>query len=263
MYSEYSTRNPHAAPVHRGAIVTSISPIAIAPDLAQQAYQSLLEAICDGRLAPGERLTQERLAESLSVSRQPVLQALLLLKRDGFIIDVGGRGMMVAPLTVEHIVHLYQVRSVLDGLAAREAARRRADLSPALLAAGRKAAGNDTIAAMIDADLAFHRAIYCAAQNPLLLQSAERHWSHIRRVMGAVLQSVDTRAAIWDQHEAMLDAISAGNSELAQQLALHHCEAAGDSLARQLASQQSLAPSNAVAGGSTAAAKRAVQRRLR
>lgn len=222
--------------------MTSISPIVVAPDLAEQAYHAILDAICDGRLAPGERITQERLAESLSVSRQPVLQALLLLKRDGFIIEAGTRGMMVAPLTADHIVQLYQVRSVLDGLAAREAARRKANLSPALLAAGRGATRDKAVSAMIDADLAFHRAIYTAAGNPLLLQTAERHWSDIRRVMGAVLQHADTRAAIWDEHEAMLDAIAAGDADRAQQLALHHCELAGENLARQLASQQSPTP---------------------
>jgi DNA-binding GntR family transcriptional regulator len=218
--------------------VSSISPLTIAPDLAQQAYQVILDAICDGRLAPGERITQERLAESLSVSRQPVLQALLLLKRDGFIMDAPGRGVMVTPLTATHIVNLYQVRSVLDGLAAREAARRKANFAPGLLAAGRKATRDKAIAAMIDADLAFHRAIYDAAGNPLLSQTAERHWSHIRRVMGAVLHTAETRTSIWDEHEAMFDAVVSGNAELAQQLALHHCDAAGANLADRLTTLQ-------------------------
>jgi DNA-binding GntR family transcriptional regulator len=218
--------------------VSVISSLSIAPDLAQQAYQVILDAICDGRLAPGERITQERLAESLAVSRQPVLQALLLLKRDGFVMDAPGRGVMIAPLTAAHILNLYQVRSVLDGLAAREAARRKANLAPALLVAGRKAAREKVIASMIDADLAFHRAIYDAAGNPLLSQSADRHWSHIRRVMGAVLRTDETRASIWVEHEAMFDAIVSGDAERAQQLALHHCDIAGENLARQLTSIQ-------------------------
>lgn len=212
-----------------------MSPVALAPDLTEQVYQSILDAICAGSLAPGERVTQERLADILAVSRQPVLQAMLLLKRDGFIADAGGRGVMVAPLTADHIVDLYQVRSVLDGLAAREAARRRADLSPGLLAAGRSASAHGAIAAMIEADLAFHRAIYCAAGNPVLLQSAERHWNHIRRAMGAVLRHADAGDTIWDEHEAMLDAITGGDDARAQQLAIAHCEAAGAALGRRLA----------------------------
>ena len=83
---------------------------------------------------------------------------------------------------------------------------------------------------MIDADLTFHRAIYEAAGNVLLVQSAERHWSHIRRIMGATLSQVGARAAIWDEHERMLAAIASGDDVSAQQLALHHCEKAGDTL---------------------------------
>ena len=52
-----------------------------APDLVDQVYRSLLDAISEGSLAPGERITQEDIAEKLAVSRQPVLQALRLLKK--------------------------------------------------------------------------------------------------------------------------------------------------------------------------------------
>ncbi|MGH8058817.1 MAG: GntR family transcriptional regulator [Candidatus Entotheonellia bacterium] len=98
--------------------MSSISRIEFAPDLTEQVYQRLLDAICDGELAPGARLTQEDLAAALNVSRQPVLQALRLLKRDGFVIDVGRRGLRVAPLEAQAIAHVYEVRAVLDGLAA-------------------------------------------------------------------------------------------------------------------------------------------------
>ncbi|MDB5840967.1 MAG: transcriptional regulator, GntR family, partial [Herminiimonas sp.] len=164
-----------------------------------------------------------------------VLQALQLLKRDGFVKEAGGRGVMVAPLTVEHTANLYQVRSVLDGLAAREAARRNVTLSPALLAMGREATRNNDITAMIDADFAFHHAIYDAANNSLLSASAAHHWGHIRRVMGAVLRVLNSRAEIWDEHEAIFNAINSHNPELAQQLAVRHCEAAGENYCRLMA----------------------------
>ena len=167
-----------------------------------------------------------------------MLQALLLLKRDGLVIDAGGRGVMVAPLTTEQIGNLYQVRSVLDGLAAREAARRRAVLSPDLIARGRDAASGQDLRSMIDADLMFHRAIYEAAGNALLVQSAERHWNHIRRIMGATLSQVGARAAIWDEHARILDAIASGDDVLAQRLALHHCENAGDTLVSRVSAME-------------------------
>ena len=216
--------------------MTDITPLNAAPDLAEQAYQAIIGAICDGRYVAGQRITQEALAESLAVSRQPILQALLLLKRDGLVIDAGGRGVMVAPLTADHIANLYQVRSVLDGLAAREAARRRANLSFRLIGAGRAATRGRDLRAMIEADIAFHRAVYEAAGNPLLLQAAERNWNHIRRIMGVTLSQAGARHAVWDEHEKMLELIVSGRPDAAQQQALLHCEKAGESLVARLGS---------------------------
>jgi DNA-binding GntR family transcriptional regulator len=214
--------------------MTEMAPLNAAPDLAEQAYRAIIDAICEGRYVAGQRITQEALAESLAVSRQPVLQAILLLKRDGLVIDAGGRGVMVAPLTADHIANLYQVRSVLDGLAAREAARRQANLSFRLIGAGRAATRGRDLRAMIEADLAFHRAIYEAAGNPLLMQAAERHWNHIRRIMGVTLSQAGARHSVWDEHEKMLELIVSGRPDAAQQQALLHCEKAGESLVARL-----------------------------
>jgi DNA-binding GntR family transcriptional regulator len=216
--------------------MTDITPLNAAPDLAEQAYRAIIDAICDGRYVAGQRITQEALAESLAVSRQPILQAILLLKRDGLVIDAGGRGVMVAPLTADHIANLYQVRSVLDGLAAREAARRQANLSFRLIGAGRAATRGRDLRAMIEADIAFHRAIYEAAGNPVLLQAAERNWNHIRRIMGVTLSQAGARHAVWDEHEKMLELIVSGRPDAAQQQALLHCEKAGESLVARLGS---------------------------
>jgi DNA-binding GntR family transcriptional regulator len=205
-----------------------------APDLVEQVYRSLLDAISDGSLAPGERITQEAIAEDLAVSRQPVLQALRLLKKDGFLLDAPGRGLLVAPLDAEWIGQVYQVRGALDALAARLAAARRIRLDAKLIDAGRKAARGKNVKAMIDADIAFHNAIYAAAQNPLIEQSAHPHWRHLRRVMGAVLQQSKQREAVWDEHEAIAKAIAAGNGERAAQLIEQHSRRAGENLAARL-----------------------------
>jgi DNA-binding GntR family transcriptional regulator len=205
-----------------------------APDLVEQVYRSLLDAISDGSLAPGERITQEAIAEELAVSRQPVLQALRLLKKDGFLLDAPGRGLLVAPLDAEWIGQVYQVRGALDALAARLAAARRSRLDAKLIEVGRKAARGKNVKAMIDADVAFHNAIYAAAQNPLIEQSAHPHWRHLRRAMGAVLQQSKQREAVWDEHEAIAKAIAAGNGERAAQLIEQHSRRAGENLAARL-----------------------------
>jgi DNA-binding GntR family transcriptional regulator len=214
------------------------------PDLVDRVYRSLLDAISDGSLAPGERLTQEEIAQQLAVSRQPVLQALRLLKKDGFVQDAPGRGLQVAPLDVQAIRHIYQVRGALDALAARLAAQRRFRMDPQLLEAGRAAARGDNVAAMIEADLDFHRALYEAAGNPLIGESAQLHWRHLKRVMGAVLQEMRQREAVWDEHQAIADAIAAGDADRAARLIDEHSLNASRVLAERLDFVLQSAPTN-------------------
>ena len=204
------------------------------PDLVEQVYRRLLDAISEGTLAPGQRITQEDIADQLAVSRQPVLQALRLLKKDGFVQDAPGRGVLVAPLDAEATLKVYQVRGALDALAARLAAAQRIQLDPGLVARGRKAARGRDVRAMIDADLAFHDAIYAASGNPLIAQTAHQHWRHLRRVMGAVLQQSRQRVAVWDEHEAIARAIAAGDRERAARLMASHGEQAAENLTREL-----------------------------
>jgi DNA-binding GntR family transcriptional regulator len=204
------------------------------PDLVDRVYRSLLDAISEGSLAPGARLTQEEIAAQLAVSRQPVLQALRLLKKDGFVLDAPGRGLLVAPLDTEWLRKVYQVRGALDALAARLAAARRFKLPPALIEQGRKAARGRNVKAMIEADLAFHNAIYAASENPLIEQSAQLHWRHLRRVMGAVLQQARQRETVWDEHEAIARAIAAGDGERAARLIDDQSRRASDNMAGRL-----------------------------
>jgi DNA-binding GntR family transcriptional regulator len=212
-----------------------------APDLVDQVYRALLDAISDGSLAPGARLTQETIAADLAVSRQPVLQALRLLKKDGLVRDAPGRGLLVAPLDASWIAQVYEVRGALDALAARLAAERRAVLDARLVPNGRRAARGRDIQAMIEADIAFHNAVYAASGNPLIARSAAAHWVHLRRVMGAVLQQAPQREALWDEHEAIARAIAGGDAARASRLIDQHGRQASANLQARLADVISLA----------------------
>ena len=205
------------------------------PDLVERVYRALHDAISAGTLAPGERITQEDVARQLAVSRQPVLQALRLLKQEGLVQDAPGRGLQVAPLVPGWLGSVYEVRGALDALAARLAAERRAVLDPALFRRGREATRSGDVPAMIEADLAFHHAVYAASGNPLIVHSAQPHWSHVRRAMGAALQRSTVRRAVWDEHEAIARAIAAGDAERAESLMRAHDRRAADHLTRQLA----------------------------
>ena len=231
--------------------------IQVRPDFVDEVYKTLLDAISDGSLAPGVRITQEEIAEQLNVSRSPVLQALRLLKKDGLVQDAPGRGLLITPLDSDWIGHLYQVRGALDTLAARLAAEKKIDIGAELIAAGRLATRGTDVKAMIDADIAFHTAIYRASGNPLILENTQLHWVHLRRVMGAVLQSARQRDAIWDEHEAIRKAIAAGDVKHVGKLTEKHAFIARENLIAHLADvledlKESRAPKRAprVLGGS-------------
>ncbi len=212
------------------------------PDLADQVYRVLLDAISAGALKPGQRITQEELAEQLAVSRQPVMQALRLLKKDGFVQDApithgpAGRcrGLQVTPIDASWIAQVYEVRGALDSLAVRLAAQRRTALDPALITEGREAVNRGDIKAMIDADLAFHTALYRAAQNPLIEQSALLHWHHIRRAMGEALQSAMLREPVWEKGEAIANAVASGDVTLADELMRAHSDKASSTLGAEM-----------------------------
>lgn len=209
-------------------------------DFVDEVYKSLLDAISAGTLAPGERITQEDLAEKLNVSRSPVLQALRLLKKDGLLEEAPGRGLVVAQLDATRFGHLYQVRGALDALAARLAATRQAQIPLALIEAGRKAAAGNDVNALIDADTAFHKAIYEASGNPFIVESAMLHWIHLRRVMGAVHQHQLGGDGIWDEHAAIVQAIHDGQGELAAALSEKHTDLARNTLISNLSNTENL-----------------------
>jgi DNA-binding GntR family transcriptional regulator len=173
-------------------------------------------------------------ATSLGVSRQPVHQALRLLKGEGFLVEAGRRGLMVSPLDPVSVAQLYEVRAVLDGLAARLAAQAGQRLDPALIAAGHASIAGGSLREMIRADMRFHEAIYAASGNPLIAESAARHWHHIARAMGAILRPSGIGASVWNEHQAILQAVNRGDAGRAEALARGHCDVAGRTLSRQL-----------------------------
>ena len=208
------------------------------PTLVDQVYEAILLEISSGKFGHDRRLIQEELAASLGVSRQPVQQALLLLKSHGILRDAPGRGLMVAPLEAETVRNIYELRGVLDGLASNRAAARGSDTArdqgPAFIARGRDAVASRSIAKMIAADMDFHFFLYELSQNPLVAETSLPHWSYLRRVMGEVLLHGETPAEIWDQHEQILNAVIAGDADLAEQLGRAHISQASETLISRL-----------------------------
>lgn len=208
------------------------------PTLVEQVHKAILEEISGGGLRPGSRIIQEQIAKELGVSRQPVQQALALLRSQGVLRDAPGRGLLVAPLDVKYVRNMYDMREIMEGLACRRAAQLNAKLAkakgPALIRAGRKAVASGAYNDMIAADMAFHHFIYALSENPFIASAMEAHWTNTQRVMGEVLTNEEQPRNVWDQHEAMLDAIIAGDAEKAEALGRQHISQAADFMIERL-----------------------------
>src|SRR5690606_38645052 len=217
-----------------------IKPLPPASDLAHTVYTQLREAVIGGQLAPGLRLGQEELAARFGISRQPVLQALAHLERDGLAIRADGRGtLQVAPLDPQLVAEFYQLRAEVDALAARLAARRVAacaapPLPAALVERGLAALRRGHMQALIAADTRLHHAIYDASGNRLLASVMQPQWGHLERVMCAVSEPAGARAGLWDEHMGIVAAINAGDDERAAALSREHAERAAAGLIPRL-----------------------------
>jgi DNA-binding GntR family transcriptional regulator len=215
-----------------------VKALAIQPNLVEQVHEAILGEIASGALAPGERIVQEQLARALGVSRQPVQQALLLLRNQGLLRDAPGRGLVVAPIDPAQARHMYDMRAVIEGLACRLAAERNAQRAarqgPALIEAGRKAVAGGAVARMIAADMKFHEFLYELSANPLVAPAMATHWSYTQRIMGEVITRDQTPRDIWDQHERILEAIARGDGEQAEALARRHIGIAADFMLQRL-----------------------------
>jgi len=201
-------------------------------------YAAIRDAICDGELAPGARITQDEIAERLGVSRQPVVQALVLLKSQGFFREAGRRGLIVTPVSAELVRAIYELRGSLDETATRLAAERarREDLAEGwdILKEGERLAARGEVRELVKCDMAFHECVYGLSGNPLIRQALEPHLHHLRRVMMAVVEAASYRTRLWREHAAILQAIADRAPNQAGTLSRKHVEAASAEIQAKL-----------------------------
>jgi DNA-binding GntR family transcriptional regulator len=203
------------------------------PNLIDQVYARILEAIIDRTLPPGHRIRQNELADKLGVSRQPVSHALHLLHRQGLVSESGRRGFEVTELDPGRIRQLYEVRGAIDALAARLAAgRAKTDAAgrlrlEAALQAGRTIDDKTPLAQLIARDVDFHSAIYFLSGNSAIEEMMAPQWPHMRRSMATVLAELDYRESAWAEHETIATHVFSGNARAAEGAALAHALGAG------------------------------------
>ena len=192
--------------------------------MQKDAYTLILEAIEAGTYKPGDRLVESELAERLGVSRTPVREALQRLETQSMLMR-DGRSLIVATLDHNQLAELYTVRTELEGLAARLAARHATDeeirVLQSMVAEDRGLIGGDP-RALSRANKRFHKLIHLASHNRFLVQQLDLVHRSMALMANTSFAAEGRDEVAIDEHQQIVDAIAAGDGEAAYQALKTH-----------------------------------------
>ena len=192
--------------------------------LADRVFEQLEQDILSERYAPGDILTEAKLSQSLGVSRTPVREAVRRLEQAG-LLQESGKGMVVIGVTREDLADIYEIRRRLEGLTARRATESKDE---ALLSKFQEVVelqefytvkGDSSQIHTLDSR--FHQIIYesCGSILRDTLTGLHRRIQRYRRDSVTDLERARKAAA---EHRAIYEAITKGDSGLAERLTVTH-----------------------------------------
>ncbi|AZL57807.1 GntR family transcriptional regulator [Tabrizicola piscis] len=185
--------------------------------MQKDAYTLILEAIDAGLYKPGDRLVESELAERLGVSRTPVREALQRLETQSMLTR-DGRSLIVASLDHNQLAELYAVRSELEGLAARLAARHATPeevrVLRSMVAEDRALVGGDP-RALSRANKRFHKQIHLASHNRYLVQQLDLVHRSMALMANTSFAAEGRDEVALDEHDRIVSAIESGDGDAA------------------------------------------------
>jgi DNA-binding GntR family transcriptional regulator len=194
----------------------------------QVAYRAIRQMLVDGELAPGSKVVVRPLCEALGLSPTPIKAALAGLERDGFLLAIPHRGYHVPTVSAADMREIYELREVLDGIAARNAAglpEARKFVEATLRPIHRRqvaAADASDLEAYSDIDREFHDAIGHASANSRLVHVSDNLSGQLRFGSGSSSRLPGRVRTAMREHAAIMRAVAAGDSERAEREAREH-----------------------------------------
>ncbi len=218
----------------------NISKVERVAPLRDQVADGLLQALRNGRFLPGERLTEEQVAEVLGVSRTPVREAFGVLAQRGILTRREGGGFFVSKPSLSSLEDVFELRRLLEPYAARRAARQIKGTDLALLRTAvaklRTLVPTGSSAAIAKANREIRRILFGLCGNPSLTRAIEENSDHIYLLGMLTMNSKDTRAVVLASHERILKALAARNEPAIEQAVTEYLDAAHRSVTSALAS---------------------------
>jgi DNA-binding GntR family transcriptional regulator len=187
---------------------------------ADAAYAAIRSRILNGSLLASEVLNQEQLAAELGVSTTPLREALRRLESEGLVLVQPHRDVLVAPLDTDEMVSLYEVREELDSFAASLAARHYDERNRTEMEAASRQL-RDARVDPVDANRAFHAAIYRASHNPVLISLLDKLWDKSDRYRRAI-SGIARDSGVVQSHEELLRTVLERDADRAYELMREH-----------------------------------------
>ncbi|MFD5214326.1 GntR family transcriptional regulator [Microbacterium sp. NPDC058345] len=211
--------------------------------LGAQIANVLRQRIVRGDVAPGERITEEALAEEFAVSRGPVRDALTQLSFEKLVRIQRPRGVFVVGLTRDDVDQLYSLRGALEQLALSRAIRVRDDARWAVMddAVRRMTAAADAgdHAAFVVADLDFHSQIYALADHPRLEGAWRQYLPTFTALLDVTINHDDDLHDSAADHVALMNVMRSGDGAEAAEVLSAHLDGARDRMLSELTTQGS------------------------
>ena len=225
---------------------------------AEALREAIEDKIATGAFPPGMHLDECHLAQMFGVSRTPLREALIQLSSMGIVVVRPRRGAVVADVTPQRLLEMFEVMAELEAMCARLAARRMSEPDQQDLLKAHRACEAACLAADTDdyyhENERFHRAIYAASHNVFLAEQATLLQRRLRPYRRLQLRVRNRLAASFNEHVHVVEALVRGDSEAAAERLRHHIVVQGErftdllvSLARLRANLPSAARAEATA----------------
>ncbi|MEM9427544.1 MAG: GntR family transcriptional regulator [Pseudomonadota bacterium] len=200
----------------------------------KDAYILILNAIDTGSYRPGDRLVESELADRFGMSRTPIREALQRLETQSLLAR-DGRSLVVASLDHNQMAELYVVRSELEALAARLAARHATAEEVRLLQemVREDRALVDNPSALARTNRRFHRQVHLASHNRYLVQQLDLVYRSMALMATTSLAAAGRSTVAVDEHAAVVEAIAAGDGDAAYDQLKGHISRAFEARLRQ------------------------------
>lgn len=210
-------------------------------NLHEATFQKLRSLLVEGKIAPGNKLNERELAESLNVSRTPIREAIRRLAADGLVELIANRGAIALQLSLEDVIHTFDVIADLEGFSGELAANNISNTSLSELEALQyemmASYARRDLSSYYQLNLRIHHLINQAANNPVL----SRLFTQVNARIEALRFRSNQDGVKWEkaveEHQEMLDALKARDGERMRNIMMRHVHNKRDVVVQLLKSE--------------------------